>query len=123
MLLNVAIEIRIIVRLSIRIKCIIDKTVLVIWITVRMLLFFFFARIIADCLTRELSQQQPIGDPERRRRQLTEMWRQDIRYIHAYLLYVAMQLHSSYQRCIFYVLSMYIQFTTNTALSIHNRYV
>ena len=78
--------------------------------------FFFLARIIADCLTRELSQQ-PTGDPERRRRQLTEMWRQDIRYIHAYLLYVAMQLHSSYQRCIFYVLSIF-----NLLLIQHFRY-
>lgn len=38
----------------------------------------FFAYIIVGCLTRELSQR-PTGDPERRRRQLTEMWRQDIR--------------------------------------------
>ena len=67
--------------------CVVGKTVLVTWLYCKNV--FFFPRIIANCLTRELSQQ-PTGDPERRRRQLTEMWRQDIRYIHTYLLYVVM---------------------------------
>lgn len=44
---------------------------------------FFLVRVIAWCLTPELSQR-PTGDPERRRREVTETWRQDICLIHNY---------------------------------------
>lgn len=65
--------------------------------------FFLSICIIVDCLTRELSQR-PTGDPERRRRQLTEMWRQDIRYIHTGSFHVGMQ----HLRTYFAVLTLHI---------------